>query len=314
MGSVLNKGEAFRVTIAVKKLFVYLLLFLGMFLFGSATPLSKLIGKEFSVFFAGASRLLLAFIFFLPFIRWSVFSKFTGKDWLLMIGIGVIGVTGFTLFMLYGMKNTSGVGGSIVMSCAPAITAGLSVLFFGDRMGWRKIVAIGLGVAGVLVLNLAGKDSSGSDNAWLGILLIGLAVLCDAAYTLFGKAITSDFRPVDIAGISALFGFIAFLPGLFMKDFWPEWSQINTTDWIYLAVYGVLTMGVGSLAWYAGVKQVSGSTAAGFMVIMPLSALLLSYVLLGEKFEWWHLPGFGLVFVGVLLIVWEHARMAKKQD
>ena len=46
------------------------------------------------------------------------------------------------------------------------------------------------------------------------------------------------------------------------------------------------------------------------MGVMPASALILSYVLLGEEFRWIHLLGFGIVFAGVLLISWEHARMS----
>jgi drug/metabolite transporter (DMT)-like permease len=55
-----------------------------------------------------------------------------------------------------------------------------------------------------------------------------------------------------------------------------------------------------------------GSIAAAFMGLMPVSALVLSYLLLGESFRWAHLAGFGVVFAGVLLMSWEHARMAKQ--
>jgi hypothetical protein len=47
----------------------YLQLFLGMALFGSATPLSKLVTKAFPVFIAGGLRVFLAFLVLLPFIK-----------------------------------------------------------------------------------------------------------------------------------------------------------------------------------------------------------------------------------------------------
>jgi drug/metabolite transporter (DMT)-like permease len=47
---------------------------------------------------------------------------------------------------------------------------------------------------------------------------------------------------------------------------------------------------------------------AAAMSVMPLTALVLSYVLLGETFRWAHLAGFGLVFAGVILMIIEHAR------
>jgi drug/metabolite transporter (DMT)-like permease len=43
------------------------------------------------------------------------------------------------------------------------------------------------------------------------------------------------------------------------------------------------------------------------MSVMPLTALGLSYALLGEAFRWVHLAGFGLVFTGLVLMILEHA-------
>ncbi|MCK5746861.1 MAG: EamA family transporter, partial [Oricola sp.] len=40
----------------------------------------------------------------------------------------------------------------------------------------------------------------------------------------------------------------------------------------------------------------------------PVSALVLSYILLGEAFRWMHLLGFSVVFASVLLISREHMR------
>lgn len=107
----------------------YLQLLLGMALFGSATPLSKLVTQAFPVFIAGGFRVLLAFLMLLPFIRLSNFTKYQGRDRWLLFGIALLGVLGFTALMLYGMKLVSGVTGSIVMSTTPAVTAALSILF-----------------------------------------------------------------------------------------------------------------------------------------------------------------------------------------
>ena len=67
-------------------------------------------------------------------------------------------------------------------------------------------------------------------------------------------------------------------------------------------------MALGSLLWYGGVAKVPAHVAAGFMAVMPVSALALSYLLLGEAFHWIHVPGFALAFAGVVLMIREHAR------
>lgn len=80
------------------------MLFFGMALFGSATPLSKLVAHHFPVFIAGGLRVLLAFLVLLPFVKLSGIKKYKGKDMLILTGIGLVGVLGFTAFMLYGMQ------------------------------------------------------------------------------------------------------------------------------------------------------------------------------------------------------------------
>lgn len=286
------------------------MLFFGMAFFGSATPVSKLVVEEFSVFVGGMLRVLMAFLILLPFVKLKKIFEFKGRDAWLLVGIGVIGVLGFTAFLLYGMDMVSGVTGSIIMSSTPAITAGLSYLFFRDHFGWRKGAAVALAVGGVLVLQLGSTHSGNQGNSIWGILLVVAAILCEAGYTLMGKALTKDFKPVIIAAFSALIGFLAFLPFAIYQYQVGDFDTVSTEGWASLAWYGIGTMGLGSVLWYRGVQQVEGSTAAAFMGVMPLSALLLSYWLLGENFEWIHLGGFALVFTGVILIIQSHHRMA----
>lgn len=197
------------------------------------------------------------------------------------------------------------------MSATPALTALLSVAFFKDPLDWKKILAIGLAVGGVLVLQLGGPHKNQHQSVW-GILLVIAAIFCEATYTLLGKALTKDYPPEDIATFSAVIAFIGFVPITVWQYHSGIFEQTDLNDWLALIAYGAVTMGLGSVLWYMGIKQVQGSTAAAFMGVMPVSALVLSYVLLGESFRWLHLVGFALVFSGVLLIISVHRKMMAK--
>lgn len=292
----------------------YVQLFFGMALFGSATPLSKLVTKSFPVFIAGGLRVLLAFLVLLPFIKLSNIGKYKGRDRWLLLGISLFGVLGFTASMLYGMKLATGVTGSVVMSTTPAVTAILSILIFKDEATWKKIVALVLAIAGVAVLQLKGSHSSNNSHEWLGMLLIFAAVCCEAGYTLMGKALAQNYPAEEVAGFSALIAVVCFIPFIIWQFSKFQIGRVHVTDWLALAAYGLITMGLGSVLWYRGVKRVEGTVAASFMGVMPVSALVLSYVLLHEKFEWIHLAGFGLVFLGVLLMISVRRQMAKEMS
>jgi drug/metabolite transporter (DMT)-like permease len=292
----------------------YLMLFFGMALFGSATPLSKLVTKAFPVFIAGGLRVLLAFLVLLPFINIKNLKNYKDRDrWLLFL-IALFGVLGFTAFMLYGMKLVSGVTGSVVMSMTPAVTAVLSIIFFRDEITWKKVLALVLALAGVLLLQFKSGDSSSGSHPWLGVILIFAAVCCEAGYTLMGKALTKNYPPEEISGLSALIAVICFIPFCIWQ--YPQFNleKIDTANWLYLGAYGLVTMGLGSVLWYKGVSKVEGTVAASFMGVMPVSALVISYALLHEKFQWLHLAGFALVFCGVLLMISVHREMAKKMS
>jgi drug/metabolite transporter (DMT)-like permease len=91
-------------------------------------------------------------------------------------------------------------------------------------------------------------------------------------------------------------------------DFAP--SHVPWTAWLAVLWYGAGTLAAGTWLWYSGLEKAEGAVAAGFMGVMPASALVLSYVLLDEQFRSAHLIGFAIVFAGVLLVAWEHARMS----
>lgn len=294
---------------------VYLLLAAGMAFFGSATPVSKLVGDVFPVYFGAMARLLLAGVILLPFAlcldrKWREHTK---RDWLIILGVALIGNIGFSFFMLYGMKMISGVMGSIIMSLTPAVTAIAAIIFLSESVNARKIGALALGVAGVAVMHMtSGESGQGDVNSnWLGALLIFLAICCEATYTLLGKVGSSRMKPITLAALSALLSGLLLAPWVIMQ--WPTEAirQATLQDWSALAWWGVGTMALGSLCWYRGIQKVPGHIAAGFMVVMPISALLLSYWLLGEAFKWIHAAGFGLALSGVALMIFEHRKQAK---
>lgn len=295
---------------------VRLQLALGMLLFGSATPVSKLVGADFPPFVGAGLRVAIGALALLPaaLARREGFGRLTRHDWLLTALIALFGMFGFTALMLYGMALVPGTLGAVVMSTTPAVTAAGAMLLLGEAASWRKLTAILLAVGGVLLLQLGGGGGEAGDSPWLGALLVFAAVCCEAAYTLLGKRASEHADPILVAFLAAALSLPLFLPLALWQlgDFDP--AAIAWQGWAALAWYGAGTLALGTWFWYAGVARAEGSVAAGFMGLMPVSALLLSYLLLDEPFRWIQPLGFAVVFAGVLLMAWEHARMATGQD
>lgn len=296
---------------------LYLQLFAGMALFGSATPLSKIIGEGFPVFTASLMRMLIAGAVLAPFVagRLGELRKASASDWRSIAGIALFGMIGFTATMLFGMRMASGVVGSTIMSMSPAVTALAAFIFLKEGYNSRKGAALGLAVLGAVLINvLSGGGENNSGNApsnamvW-GSLLVFIAVCLEAAYTLLAKTVSDALSALTITFAATILAIVPFaiLSALFDPSFF-DLSQAEARHWWALGFWGAMTAGLAPVLWYTGVRQAPGSLAAGFMAVMPLSALTLSYILLDESFRWPHLVGFGLVFLGVLLMMREHMK------
>lgn len=308
------------------KVLVYFQLAAGMVVFGSATPVSRLVAEAMPVFVGSGLRVAFGALVLAPFVRdWGALRRFSRREWGLVAVIAVFGMFAFSVFLLMGMRMVSGVTGSVVMATTPAVTAGAAVLFLGERLNLRKVVALALAVTGVLVLTLGGERAAEAmpqrdgdpvsafitglpSSTVLGVLLVFGAVVSEAFYTLIGRQMSRRTDPILVAFLAAVLS----LP-LFLVPALVQWSSfdlpgVTPADWAAVLWYGAGTLGLGSWLWYSGISKSQATVAAAFMGLMPVSALVLSYGLLGEAFRWVHVPGFGIVFAGVLLMSVEHAR------
>lgn len=289
----------------------YALLAAGMAIFGSGTPISKIVTEAFPVFVASAARMALAAAALVPLMllwdpkaRAGLTSSISRGDWLRLGGIAVAGMFLFSVFMLYGMKEVTGAVGGIVMATTPAVTAAGSVLFLRDRFDRWKAMAIALGVGGVLAVNLGTAGEGGGGDVLLGTALVFGAVCGEAAYTLLGKRLTADLTPVAVAAIAAVLATFLFVPFAAAQLSQLDLAEVEASGWIALAWWGLGTMGLGSVLWYLGVSRVAGTTASAFMGVMPVSALVLSYLLLGESFEPIHAVGMAAVLAGIAAVTY----------
>ncbi len=289
---------------------VFAALLFGMAIFGSGTPTAKIVTEGFPIFLAPFLRLLLAALLTTPLliIYRRELCGISQRGWLLIGGIGAIGLVAFSLFLLSGMNLVSGVIGAVVMSTSPAAVAIGAAWFLGDTLGPAKLMAVGLSIAGVLIINTSGAETGGQ-GVWtsiLGSLLMLGAVASSTAYSLFAKRVTSEVRPVLLIPLAAWIAVGMFaVPGLYQAASF-DFGAPSIEQWSALAWWGIGPYGIGTMLWFYGLKSVQASTAAGFMGAMPASGLLVSYVWLGEAFHWIHLVGFALVLAAIALIAWAH--------
>lgn len=89
--------------------------------------------------------------------RWRAATRRTftpGRHWPLLFAAGFVGTYLAMITWLAGMKYTTVSVSSILNQTSTLIVPLLAAVFLRERLTWRKIVAVSMGFAGVVVLNV----------------------------------------------------------------------------------------------------------------------------------------------------------------
>lgn len=282
----------------------YLDLTLAMAIVGSSVVVGKLVLASFPIFLASGLRFGLASLLLVPLLLYHErrLPRPSRADLRILALQSFTGIFLFNVLLLYGLKYTSATAGGVITSTTPAVIGLLSWLFLGERLRWNTVAGIILAVLGIMAINLLGGGAQGGGAACvLGSLLIFGAVVGEACFTIFGKLLVSRFSPLAIATYVSLLGFLMFLPLAVRDAAQFDFATLPPAAWLPIIYYGVVVTVVAFILWYSGVAAVPASTAAVFTGVLPISTILLSHLLLGERLGWGHLAGIACVLIAIRL-------------
>jgi drug/metabolite transporter (DMT)-like permease len=291
-----------------KNLTAYLELTLAMVIVGSSVVVGKLLIASFPIFLGAGLRFAIASAILLPILIWNEkgIPPITRKDWLFIFLQTLTGVFLFSVFLLFGLKYTTAAESGIITSTTPAVLGLISFLFLKERVTWNKAAGIAFTLFGILAINVVGisANSERGANPLLGNLLVFGAVIAEALFTIFRKAASEKVTPLTGATFMCILGLMMFLPFAIVEAGAFDFSHATITDWIPVVYYGIVVTVIGFILWFRGISKVPASTAAVFTGIWPISAVLLSYIILKEQFMVSHLISIVCVLIGIGFISW----------
>ncbi len=294
----------------------YFQLAAAMSLAGASVVVGKLI-SHLPIFFAQTISMMFALLFIVPLSiakegkpRLRSISK---SDYFYMLLQGIFGVLLFRIFMMISLKYTSASSTGIVLSTTPAVLALFSVIFLKEKVMTKTIIAVIICFVGMSFLNVDFADLS---LKWdfrlvIGSLFAFFSVCSEAMFTIFRKKQSNSDKPLTSTSIVMFFAFILFLPaGGYSAVVDNILSIIKFSDFIYMMIYGVMCSAAAYAFWFSGLAKVKIGEAAGFSGFMPLSSVVLSIVVLGEKIILTHIIGVVLILIGIYMIVLKKRALA----
>ncbi len=236
---------------------------------------------------------------------------FSARDWGIFFLLG-LGVLGNHLLTLFGLKYVSAAVAGVILGAGPAVTAFLSAVLIRDIP--FRVVAAGCGVsfAGVALVSWSENAKSGGAEPWLGGVLVFLGLVSWALYTIGGRKTMERFSPLTVNWTTLLLSILLQIP-LVWADQKVMVSGVGTvplSGWVAMLYLIVFATALGQQAWLFGVQGIGPSRAGVFGNLIPVSALGLSAVILGDPIGSREVLGIGLILGGVWLVNWQSARYA----
>jgi drug/metabolite transporter (DMT)-like permease len=287
---------------ATSRLAAVLLLVAAMTLTGANVALGKAIAAEIPVYafvlfrFAVASAALAVMVRGEPGPRLKDMRPSQWRDLTLMALLGMIG---FTVLMLEGLKRTAAADAGIITATLPAVVAALGVALSGDRLSRVQVLAVALAVAGLVLVQTTG--AARGTSSLIGNLLVGGAVLCEASFVLLGKRLAPPYRPLRLAFGGNLVGLGLAIPLVLIDAPALDLLAIRPAMWLLGTWYALAASVFCLWLWYRGLPHVETWLAGLATAAIPVAALATSALYLDETIDPAKLAGAGLVIAAIVL-------------
>ncbi len=260
--------------------------------------------------FAGVRFLVAAVVLIVVAVVRRVSWCAAPSDWAMMIGTGIsaIGVT--YAFQFWGMQYVASGLAAVLFSTIPLLTILIAHALLPDEpMSFRKVGGVVLGTLGVALI-FSDQLSGGGPMAMWAILgfLVGAVAMAHAQVVVRARGHRVD--PVLLAAVqtavggSLLLGIGASTEGPLADQAWSLRAVLAVG---YLSVLGTA---VGFVALYYLLRRMQVTRVNSMMLVHPLVAIVLGWLVLGEQLSWPVLVGAGAIAVGLVPLLRPSPRTA----
>lgn len=293
----------------------YVLVNLATLLWASNIVLGRFLRHEIGPLSLSAARFSVAGLIFLLLLRktqknQALIDQPLGSnprqpprmEWLLYLGMSLVGVFGFTTLLYFALRYTTASHAAVINAATPLVTAVLAAVFLKEQFTRPLLVGSILSLAGVgLVIGVGTTNIAGSPQALFGDLLCLVAAVLWGIYSILGRLATKTKSSLQVTAFSIWFA----LPLLYLAAGveWQTTPPSLTSPVLLAAVYiGVFPSVIAFSAWNEGVRMAGPNQAMAFYNMLPVYGTLLGVLLLGESLSWNALFGGILVIAGGIMI------------
>jgi len=272
------------------------------FLWSTSWVLIKIgLGEIPALTFAGM-RYSLAFAILAPFLlrpaEREAIKSLTGRDWLLLGGLGVLLYTITQGAQFLALSDLPAMTTSLLLNFTTLLVAGLGAWLLRERLSGRQWFGLGVFLCGVVVYFYPAQFPSG---AWLGLGRLAVGVTGNALGAVLGRAVNRERRlsPLVVTGVSMGFGAgLLLAAGLAVQGL----PRLSGGGWLILGWLAVVNTAVAFPLWNYTLRYLSAFESSVINSTMVIQIAVLAAIFLDEPLGVRAVTGLVLVGLGGILV------------
>ncbi len=209
-----------------------------------------------------------------------------------------------TIFFITALMHIPIANLTAVMQAVPLLVIAFAAMFLGEKVGWRRILAILVGLTGVLFIV---KPSPASFTIYDGLSL-GLIVAV-ALRDIFTRRLTFNVPTMIIVFANAAF---VMLSGLVLYPF-EHWVALTPRHWL-LIICGGMLLSLGYVCMVATIRMGDISATAIYRYSVVLFALLSGMMVFGEFPDQWAIVGIALIVISGIYALMREMRATRPKN
>ena len=209
------------------------------------------------------------------------------------LALAATGMVGYFLFTNLGLERTSASVGALVQGLAPVLIAVLAVTLLGERPTRRSVGGILLALTGAAVLAWGAFHVESS----LGLFFQLLSVASWASYTVIGRHLGERVSAVQASALPVCLSVVVFAFG----PLFEHWQAAGAGTIGLAAGLGFFGSGIAYVLWSFGIARVPAARAGVYANLVPVVAVLVAWLALGESLGARQAAGGTVVIAGAIL-------------
>lgn len=224
---------------------------------------------------------------------WQSRRQFTLQRLPMILFIGVINSALPFLLLAWASEHAPAAIGAMTNATTVLFTAIVAVLFFHEKMGIRRIFAVGIGFVGAVVLSMGKADGlSFGPSALAGI---GASLCYGIGYNMV-KSYMADL-PASALSVAAM-SCSALIVAPMAWYHWPT-QTISFRVWCSVAILGAVCTGFAYCVYYRLIQRIGPSRACVVTYLVPVFGSVMAWLILGEAMTWLMVLAEGLILGSV---------------